>query len=322
MIDDKWSWGVSGTYRRLHNAIDDMEISATAQCGEDGYIGWVMANPGSKVQVWGDTNCDGTADGYLTVDTAKEGWAMYRQDGVDADGDPIMTYIGQRGWVKPKRTYSSVEFQIDRAWDEKWAFNASYTLSWSRGNAEGPVNSDTNFDDTGRTENFDDPWVNFGGDGYLPNDRRHQLKLRGTYALTPHWLIGADLQALSGTPITGFGVGNPFDDSNYHSYYICVQNCSSTNSADRVYVNSPRGKYGRTPWTYNIGASVTYLLPIGDKGRFKAKLAVYNLLNTKRQLNVDQDLQTTIGDSTNENFGSPISFQAPRFTQLTLSMDF
>lgn len=322
MIDDKWSWGVSGTYRRLHNAIDDMEISATAQCGEDGYIGWVMANPGSKVQVWGDSNCDGTPDGYITVDTSKEGWAMYRQDGVDADGDPIMTYIGQRGWVKPKRSYTAVEFQINRAWDDQWAFNASYTLSWSRGNAEGPVNSDTNFDDTGRTENFDDPWVNFGGDGYLPNDRRHQFKLRGTYALTPHWQLGADLQALSGTPITGFGVGNPYDASNYHSYYTCVQNCDSEFSADRVYVNSPRGKYGRTPWTYNVGASVSYILPIGDTGRFRAKLAVYNLFNTQQTLNVDQDLQTTIGNSTSDTFGDGISFQAPRFTQLTLSVDF
>jgi hypothetical protein len=322
MIDDKWSWGVSGTYRRLHNAIDDMEISATAQCGPNGYVGWVMANPGSKVQVWGDTNCDGKPDGYLTVDTSKEGWAMYRQDGVDANGDPIMTYIGQRGWVKPKRTYSAVEFQIDRAWDEKWALNASYTLSWSRGNAEGPVNSDTNFDDTGRTENFDDPFVNFGGDGYLPNDRRHQFKLRGTYAITPHWQIGADVQALSGTPITGFGVGNPFDATNYHSYYTCVQNCTSDFSAQRVYVSSPRGKYGRTPWTYNLGASISYLLPIGDKGRFKAKLAVYNLLNSQRKLNVDQDLQTTIGNGTSDTFGDGISFQAPRFTQLTVSMDF
>jgi hypothetical protein len=322
MLGEKWSWGVSGTYRRLHNAIDDMEISATGPCGENGYIGWVMANPGSKVSVWGDTNCDGTADGYVTVDTAKEGWAMYRQDGVDADGDAIMTYIGQRGWVKPKRSYTAVEFQIDRAWDDKWAFNASYTLSWSRGNAEGPVNSDTNFDDTGRTENFDDPFVNLGGDGYLPNDRRHQLKLRGTFALTPHWQIGADLQALSGTPVTGFGVGNPFDASNYHSYYTCVQNCTSDFSADRVYVSSPRGKYGRTPWTYNLGASVSYILPIGDTGRFKAKLAVYNLLNSQRTLNVDQDLQTTIGDSTNPYFGNGISYQSPRFAQLTVGVDF
>ena len=27
MIDDKWSWGVRGIYRKLHNAIDDMEIT-------------------------------------------------------------------------------------------------------------------------------------------------------------------------------------------------------------------------------------------------------------------------------------------------------
>ncbi len=150
-ITDKWSWGVSGTYRRLHNAIDDMEISATPQCGGDGYIGYVMGNPGRKLTVYGDTNCDGVPDGYINIDTSKQGWAMY-----DADGN----YLGQRGWKKPRRSFGSLEFQIDRAWDEKWMLNASYVLSWSRGNAEGPVNSDTNFDDTGRTENFDDPWVN------------------------------------------------------------------------------------------------------------------------------------------------------------------
>jgi hypothetical protein len=313
MLDTEWSWGVKATYRRLHNAIDDMEISATKQCGEDGYIGWVMANPGQKVTVWGDTDCDGTADGYLTVDTSKEGWAMY-----DAEGN----YLGQHGWVKPKRTYSAIEFQLDRAWDDKWAFNASYTISWNRGNAEGPVNSDTNFDDTGRTENFDDPWVNYGGNGYLPNDRRHQLKLRGTYALTPHWQIGTDLDVHSGGPITGFGVGNPFDAQNYHSYYICVQNCDSSHSEDRVYEHSARGKYGRMPWTYTLGASLTYLRPLGDSGKLRVKLAVYNLLNQQRTVNVDQDLQTDISNETNSTFRQPIGFQSPRFTQLTVGVDF
>ena len=62
MINDTWSWGVRGIYRKLNNAIDDMEISATGACGEDGYIGWVMANPGEDVTVWGDTNCDGDAE--------------------------------------------------------------------------------------------------------------------------------------------------------------------------------------------------------------------------------------------------------------------
>ncbi len=322
MINEKWSWGVSATYRRLNNAIDDMEISATAQCGENGYIGWVMANPGEKTTVWGDTNCDGDADGWVTVDTSKEGWALYRQDGLDADGDPIYTYIGQRGWSKPKRSYSALEFQVDRAWDDKWAFNASYTYSRSEGNAEGPVNSDTNFDDTGRTENFDDPWVNLGGSGPLANDHRHQFKARGTYAINDHWQVAGTVDVRSGSPITGFGVGNPFDSTNYHSYYICVENCDSDFSADRVYAHSSRGKYGRTPWIYNLGASVSYETDIGATAKLKAKLSVYNLLNQQRTIRVDQDLQTTISNSTNSTFEQPIGFQSPRYAQITVSLDF
>ncbi|PWK82740.1 TonB-dependent receptor [Fulvimonas soli] len=313
MLNAQWSWGVSATYRRLHNAIDDMEISATPQCGGDGYIGWVMANPGKKVTVWGDTNCDGTPDGWIDIDTSKQGWAMY-----DADGN----YLGQRGWVKPKRTYSALEFQLDRAWDEKWSFNASYVISWNRGNAEGPVNSDTDFDDTGRTENFDNPWVNLGGDGYLPNDRRHQLKLRGAYAITPHWEVSADADVHSGGPITGFGVGNPYDATDYHSYYICVQNCDSPVSEDRVYVHSPRAAYGRMPWTYTLNAGISYVLPFEGRGKLRVKLAVYNLLNQQRTVQVDQDLQTTISNSTNDTFKQSIGFQSPRFTQLTVAVDF
>jgi hypothetical protein len=312
MLDDKWSWGVSGTYRKLHNAVDDMEISATPQCGGDGYVGWVMANPGKPVTVWGDTDCDGNADGWITIDTSRQGWAMY-----DSEGN----YIGQRGWVTPKRSYKALEFQIDRAWDGKWALNASYTLSWSRGNAEGPVNSDTEFDDTGRTENFDDPWVNLGGDGYLPNDHRHQIKVRGVYALDDHWRLGGDLRALSGSPITGFGVGNPFDATNYHSYFICVENCDGP-STERVYVRSPRGDYGRTPWTFDVGASIAWLTSFGDKGHMQVKFAVYNLFNQQHTIRVNQDLQTTIGDAVNDTFRQPIGFQSPRFAQLTVSADF
>src|SRR3546814_8200242 len=103
------------------------------------------------------------------------------------------TPAGQTGGVKPELTYKSIELQIDRAWDDKWAFNASYVWSKSEGNAEGPVNSDTEFADAGRTENFDDPWVNLRGYGYLANDRRHQLKLRGAYALAEHWRVGASV---------------------------------------------------------------------------------------------------------------------------------
>ena len=312
MINERWSWGVSGTYRRLNNAIDDMEISATGACGPDGYVGWVMANPGEEVTVWGDTDCDGDPDGWVNVDTSKEGWAMYDDD---------ENYLGQTGWSKPKRVYKAVEFQIDRAWDGKWALNASYTWSKSEGNAEGPVNSDTNFDDTGRTENFDNPWVNYRGYGPLANDRRHQVKVRGTYALNDYWQVGGTLDAKSGGPITGFGVGNPFDETNFYSYYICVELCTGP-SPDRIYEYSPRGGYGRMPWTFDLGASLTYEMPLGERANMKVKFAVYNLLNHQRKVNVDQELQPEISDETNPYFKRPEIFEAPRFGQLTLTLDF
>jgi hypothetical protein len=317
MLGEKWSWGARGIYRRLHDAIDDMEISATGQCGEDGAIGWVMANPGKPVTVWGDSNCDGDADAWITVDTAKEGWAMYDEEG---------NFLGQRGWVKPKRTYKAIELQVDRAWDDKWAFNASYTWSKSEGNAEGPVNSDTNFSDTGRTENFDDPWVNLNGHGPLANNREHQFKLRGNYALNENWMVGATLDASSGGPITGFGTGNPFDATKYHSYYICVSACDG---AQPIYELSPRGGYGEMPWTYDLGASVTYTQSFGEAD-MRIKFAVYNVLNQQRTVRVDQELQPSVGmdedDPTqpqlNEFFGVGYGFQAPRYAQLVVTVNF
>ena len=170
MIDDKWSIGMRGIFRDLTNAIDDMELTSNGiLCdGEPGYIGYIMGNPGQDATVYTDTNCDGDNDAYVTIDTAVAGWALYDDDG---------NYVGEAGYSKPERTYKALELQIDRAWDDHWSFNASYTLSYSKGNAEGPVNSDTDFSDTGRTENFHDPWVNYGGNGNLPNDRRRQFKI-------------------------------------------------------------------------------------------------------------------------------------------------
>src|ERR1044072_5478898 len=117
-----------------------MEIMSTGLCAatgssdDPGYVGWVMANPGKNVTVFTDTDCDGVKDGYATIDTAHAGWIP---------SGPA--YEGEVGGPEPKRTYKGLEFMIDRAWDNNWSINASYTLSFSKGNAEGPVTCDTNF---------------------------------------------------------------------------------------------------------------------------------------------------------------------------------
>ncbi|WP_116812570.1 TonB-dependent receptor [Steroidobacter cummioxidans] len=306
MIDDKWSWGVRGIYRKLNNAIDDMEITSTGIIcgGEPVEAGYVMANPGRPVTIYSDTNCDGESDGWVTIDTSRAGWAMYDDDG---------NYVGEVGYSKPKRNYKAIEFMIDRAWDDQWSFNAVYTLSYSKGNAEGPINSDTDFGDTGRTEAFDNPWVNYGSYGYLPNDHRHQLKVRGSYALGEHWEVGGTLTAQSGRPINATGECNPYDDTCFFSFYVF-------NDDTGQFEQRPRGSAGRTPWIFDLGANVTYRHAF-SAANLKVTLAVYNLLNQQRVMEVDEELGST-GVDRNQFYGFGTGYQAPRYAFLTLKLDF
>jgi len=163
--------------------------------------------------------------------------------------------------------------------------------------------------------------VNLEGYGYLPNDHRHQVKARGTYAITDHWQLGGTLFAQSGRPINAFGVGNPFDGTNYHSFYICTANCTSSNPSERVYELHRRGTEGRTPWTYDVGASITYLTSWGNSD-IKVKFAVFNLFNSQRTLEVDEELQEDISDELNPVYGQSVQFQDARFAQLTVTLEF
>jgi hypothetical protein len=305
MIDDKWSWGVRGVYRRLHNAIDDMEITSTGiLCdGEPVSPGFVMGNPGKNTTLFTDTDCDGESDGYVTIDTSRAGWAMYDEDG---------NYAGEVGWEEPKREYKALEFMIDRAWDNNWSFNATYTLSWAKGNAEGPVNSDTDFADAGRTEAFDNPWVNYGAYGYLPNDRRHSIKMRGAYALGEHWEFGATLTANSGRPISALGECNPYDDECFWSFFVF-------NEATGEYELRKRGSGGETPWLFDVGANVTYRHSFSTAD-LAVKLSVYNLLDQQRYTEVDEYLPS-VPDG-NADYGLGTGYQSARYGMLTLTLDF
>src|SRR5690606_160054 len=234
MINQAWSWGVNATYRRMPNALDDVRINAL--CGTRHGPLWPIANPGDDLTLSGTTEMGCAQDGWVTIDTSKEGYITVGSDRVI-------------GYSKPKRTYQAVEFQIDRAWDDKWAFNASYLWSKLEGNHEGPVNSDTNYGDTGMVQHWDHP-ANNDRYGDLFNDHRHQIKLRGTYKFNEMWSVGGTLSAMSGGPITAFGVTWPDENFAVASYtsegsgggtgWLCVANCSGPYN-ERVYEWSPRG---------------------------------------------------------------------------------
>lgn len=313
MINDAWSWGITGTYRKMENALDDMRINAL--CGVRHGNLWPVANPGDKLTLWG-TQAQGCAqDGWVTIDTSKEGY-------ITTGSNRII------GYSKPERTYKAVEFQIDRAWDDKWAFNASYIWSKSDGNHEGPVNSDTNYGDTGMVQHWDHP-ANNERYGALFNDRRHQIKLRASYKFNEMWSIGGTLTAMSGGPITAFGVTWPDENLAVASYtstgsgggtgWLCVANCAGP-WQNREYKYSERGAFGDLPWTYNLGATVTWTLPV-EHIDLKARLSVYNLLNDQEVTNIAARYEGQPGVM-RDTFGTATNWQSPRYTQLVVTWNF
>lgn len=313
MINQAWSWGVNATYRRMDNAMDDVRINAL--CGVRHGTLWPIANPGDELTLWGTTAMGCAQDGWVTIDTSKEGY-------ITVGSNRIV------GYSKPRRTYKAVEFQIDRAWDDKWAFNASYLWSKSSGNHEGPVNSDTNYGDTGMVQHWDHP-ANNERYGDLFNDHRHQIKLRGSYKLNEVWSFGSTLTALSGGPITAFGTTWPDENLAVASFtstgsgggtgWLCVQNCAGP-WADRVHEWSPRGAYGRMPWVYNLGASVTWTLPV-EGIDLKARFSVFNALNRQEVVAVAARYEGNPG-VVRSTFGTGTAWQSPRYMQMVVTWNF
>ncbi|MCX7555893.1 TonB-dependent receptor [Xanthomonadaceae bacterium JHOS43] len=313
MIDQSWSWGVNATYRRMPNAMDDVRINAL--CGVRHGNLWPIANPGEMLTLWGTTALGCAQDGWVTIDTSREGY-------MTAGSDRII------GYAKPKRTYKAIEFQIDRAWDDTWAFNASYLWSKSEGNHEGPVNSDTNYGDTGMVQHWDHP-ANNERYGDLFNDHRHQIKLRGSYKLNDLWLFGATLTAMSGGPITAFGVTWPDENLAVASFtstgsgggtgWICVQNCSGP-WQDRVHEWSPRGAFGRMPWIYDVGVNATLSVPIPNQD-VKIRFSIFNLLDHQKTVNVAARYESNPG-VVRPTFGTGTRWQSPRYMQMVLNWNF
>lgn len=306
-INQEWSYGINATYRRMTRAVEDMRVNHVEGC--PWYSGdWPIVNPGETATLW----CPDT-ESWVEFDTSEDGY-------IASGSGNIM------GYKKPKRTYKAVEFQLDRAWDDKWFFNASYIWSKSEGNIEGPVNSDTGYADTNLVQYYDHPAVNERY-GVLFNDFRHQIKMRGGFKLNESWSFGATLSARSGGPITAYGVvwpddnrsaGGPGEFSGGGSGWLCVANCSDWRTRELVY--SERGAFGRMPWLWDMGANVTWTLPV-EGIDLKARLSVYNLFNNQVEVNVHSRYEAQPGTRL-PHFGQGTVWQAPRYMNLVVTWNF
>ena len=144
-------------------------------------------------------------------------------------GVPGFENVKQPFFEDPVHKYDSIEVTANKNFSEHWSLLASYRYAKLKGNFEGFYRSDNGQSDPSISSLFDFPTndpsytevgvpeFGFSGDirfqgttlgqGNLPNDRPHQLKLYGTYTIS-NLNLGMGLNVGSGRRLTGLAA-NP-----------------------------------------------------------------------------------------------------------------
>ena len=231
-----------------------------------------------------------------------------------------LTIPGDQLSPKAKRNYRALELFLDGNWD-KFFFQGSYTASWNKGNTEGGVKSDIGQGDTNTTQDFDYKELTVDTYGYLPNDRRHALKLFGNYELTEEWSIGANLLVQSGRPINCMGVLYPYHGG-IHPYGSSFMRCGTTPAGGRDGPSAavPRGTKGRLPWTNSLDMNVAYR-PAFLQG-LQVKMDVFNVFNARKVTAVSETAEDGATGAPLSTYLLPRSYQAPRSVRFMVQYDF
>ncbi len=321
-INDDWAVGIRGVYRDLKQSIEDVSFNY-------GMNQWITDN--YDANTWHAGNGETSAEDYFvggwfpTLTNPGIGTEIY----YDVDGDGVKETVNvnsdQMGFPEATRTYKAVELNFSGNVTEDFVLNGSYTWSKSEGNTEGLVRSDNEQADPGWTTSFDYPELMDNGEGYLPNDRRHNFKLYGVYNITEDFSVGFNSYLQSGRPINAFGV-HPEDQGYCVTAVEIVGRCYGRDwyGASSFYADgeaAPRGSMGRTDWVYNIDLNLSYTLDMADAGLLNFKLNVFNLFNFDGVKGVDEQYEFDSG-AKNERYGYADSFQQPRYVRASVRYDF
>jgi outer membrane receptor protein involved in Fe transport len=294
-LTEDWSMAVQGTYRELATTIEDVAIDFGfnqflerefgRSCEEcTGFHYYVLTNPGTDLTFTADDDME------YTIPAA------------------------DLNYPESIRKYAAVDMTFEKAWDGVWMLNAAYTWSHSWGNNEGYIRSDNGQDDAGLTTLFDQPGLLDGAYGNLPNDRRHAVKVFGSYQVTEELNVGMNLQWQSGRPVNAFG---------YHPTDVFAQAYGS----ESFYANNElvqRGSLGTTSSVFNLDLTAAYNLALSSDYDLTLRADIFNVLNNDSATEVDEIFDQELGAGNprvqNPRFGLPTNWQTPRFVRLSVSL--
>ncbi|HXP00100.1 MAG TPA: Oar protein, partial [Luteibacter sp.] len=214
------------------------------------------------------------------------------------------------GFPHLKRNYYGLDLYLSHPFDGKWSGKIDYLFSRSYGNTEGQVRSDTNQGSVAATRDWDYATLMTYANGYLANDRKHVLKLYGSYQIAPEWMVSANLVIQSGIPKSCLGRygADESDPSGYGSYYhFCFGEPSAY------------GAKGRAPWEELLDVNLEYR-PMWADRKLAFNVSVFNLLNQQRPESTNPVSGST--NSVNDSYEQVNSYTPPRYARFGVTYDF
>ena len=297
-----WTTGAKFTLRRLESAIDDV-------CDTD-KIGDKLTTMGLDAGLY-------TTDqpGCRLVNPGKSNdFLVARKDG--SGYTKVTMTASDWGFTdKARRKYYALNMYLEHPFDGKWQGRLDYTFSRSYGNTEGQVRSDIGQTDVSKTEDWDFAALMANANGVLFNDRTHQIKAYGAYALTPEWMFSARVLLTSGAPKSCLGYyphanGQDPDPSGYGSAY---HYCFSQPSAP--------GAVGRMPWNQRLDLGVNYR-PMFAQQKLAFGLDVFNVLNRQVPTQWSATSESATPNTVLNTYGLSMYYTQPRYVRLSVSYDY
>lgn len=237
--------------------------------------------------------------------------------------------------------YNAVEVAANKRFSDNWQLAASYRYARLEGTFEGFFRNDNGQSDPAITSLFDFPtndpsfaqiltplgargdvrFLGKAGKGPLPNDRRQQTKIFGSYAFerwVPGLNAGAGLSFTTGRPLTALAANPVF-----------------TNPGEIP--EGPRGSgfqtvddgfRQRTKLLKDVDLHLDYGLRLMGDARLVGIVDVFNVFNLNTVTNYDSNSETTFG-VLNPDFGQPVdpltrlpAFQTPRQIRIGARFEF
>ncbi|CAN5475270.1 hypothetical protein BH09PSE4_BH09PSE4_06870 [soil metagenome] len=335
----RWKVGAYYTQRNLRQSLEDAYI-------DKGVVNYCRRN-NIPLNNAGGTGCADLFTGATQYALINPGQSATVQLNQKVNGEAALRTVtltaADLGLPQAKRSYKSMTFTLDREFDGVWSLSASYTLSALVGNVEGGVKSDSGQADSGLTTNFDFPALTYGSYGYLPQHRRHNIKLYGSYSPAKWLNIGANLQVTSqrkfaclglvpnyvdgGEVGFGYGAGEGFYCNVVNGKVITtgVANNPTTATYPTAPVGTlaltPRGSQFQSDWLYNLGLDVAIKVPT-DAFDGTLRVSVFNVLNRKAALDFNEIGTLAEPGAPNPTYGQTTSYQTPRYVRIQFGVNF